>query len=295
MLLQKYFDARKKIINNALDKYLGPEDSYPTELYQAMRYSTLGGGKRLRPILMMATYEMLKGKNDIRSLRTLLPAACAIEMVHTASLIHDDLPFIDNADERRGQPSCHKKFGNAVAILAGDALLTKAFGTMLELSNKKKALVCLNILTKSIATRGMIGGQVVDILVTRKKAKLHMLRDIHIKKTGSLLKASVLIACVLADAEEQQMNALADFAINTGLAYQIIDDILDEVGAGELLQKEPGEDERNEKVTYPILIGLEASQKQALKLLRDARNLIKNMDNNAVLMEFVKMIRDRMP
>ncbi|RLC49106.1 MAG: hypothetical protein DRH57_00705 [Candidatus Cloacimonadota bacterium] len=295
MLLQKYFDVRKKMINQALDKYIGAEDNYPPELYQAMRYSTLDGGKRLRPILMMAVYEMIKGKNNLRSLKVVLPPACALEMVHTASLIHDDLPFIDDSDERRGKPSCHKKFGNAIAILAGDALLTKAFGIMLEPNNKKKAIICLDILTKSIATRGMISGQVVDILVTRKKAKLHMLRDIHIKKTGSLLKAAVLIACVLADAEEQQMNALADFAINIGLAYQIIDDILDEVGANEILQKETGEDERNEKVTYPVLIGLEESQKQAIKLLKDANNLIKNMDNNIVLMEFVKMIRDRMP
>ncbi|MBC8526529.1 MAG: polyprenyl synthetase family protein [Candidatus Cloacimonetes bacterium] len=295
MVLERYFENRREIINRALDRYLPPDDTYPQKIHKAMRYSIFAGGKRLRPIFMIATYEMLLNRRDKRSIQKILPVACAIEMLHTASLIHDDLPFIDNAGERRGKPSCHKKFGNAIAILTGDALITQSFETVLKLRNHKKALSCLEILLNASSTRGMIGGQVVDIISSQKRVKLHVLRDIHLKKTGALLKASEQLACVMANANEQITNALADFALNIGLAYQVIDDILDEVGADELLYKESGEDHRNEKVTYPVLLGIEESKKQALKLIHDASNIIKYMPNNDVLMEILETIRDRIP
>jgi len=296
LLLAKYFEKRRKAVNKALDKYLAPEDTKPTSLHKSMRHTIFAGGKRLRPLLFIATYEMLRGRKDLRAVRKILPVAAALEMVHSASLIHDDLPFIDNADQRRGEISNHKKFGNAIAILAGHALMTKSFETILKISNKDKALKCLQLLIQACSTRGMLGGQVIEITAFQKKrVKLHMLRDIHLKKTGALLKASIQMASVLMESDKQIYNALGDFALNIGLAYQVIDDILDEVGADEILDKPSGEDLRNRKVTYPVLLGVEESKSQAIKLLKDAKNVIKYMPNNEVLIEFVDSIRDRIP
>ncbi|MGC9337656.1 MAG: polyprenyl synthetase family protein [Candidatus Cloacimonadia bacterium] len=295
MLLEKYFDTKRALLNKALDEYLDLEDRYPETLHQAMRYVVLDGGKRLRPVLMIATYEMLIGQKNSQRVQKILPAACSIEFMHAASLVHDDLPFIDNASERRGKPSCHKKFGNAIAILTGDALIAKSFETLMKLSNQKKAMACLEVLVNTVSTRGMIGGEVIDIISSPQRSKLHVLRDIHIKKTGALLKAAEQFACILADASEQTTNALTDFALTLGLAYQIIDDLLDEMGEGELLGKEAGEDRRNEKVTYPLLLGIEESKKQALKMINDSYNIIKHMPNNQVLVEFLESLRDRIP
>jgi geranylgeranyl diphosphate synthase type II len=295
LLLEKYFDTKRDLVNKALGEYLDPEDRYPETLHKAMRYVVLGGGKRLRPILMIATYEMLIGRKNSQRVQKILPAACSIEFLHAASLVHDDLPFIDNANERRGKPSCHKKFGNAIAILTGDALIVKSFETLMKLPNQKKALACMEVLVNSASTRGMIGGEVVDIISSPQRSKLHILRDVHIKKTGALLKAAEQFACILADADEQTTNSLTDFALNLGLAYQVIDDLLDEMGEEELLGKEIGEDRRNEKVTYPLLLGIEESKKQALKLINDSYNIIKHMSNNQVLVEFLESLRDRIP
>jgi geranylgeranyl diphosphate synthase type II len=295
LLIQEYFKSRREILEKALDNYLAPSDEYPSQLHEAMRYSVFNGGKRLRPILFFATYEMLIGRKNVNRLERLLPAACALEMVHAASLIHDDLPSIDNSSERRGMPSCHVKFGEAAAIMAGDALLTKAIEVLTDLKNKKVAIACIQLLTRAISTRGMIGGQAVDILSAKKKININTLRYIHLKKTGSLLQAAVELACIIYDAEENTSITLGNFALNLGLAYQIVDDILDEVGSFEVLGREPGEDSRNKKATYPSLIGLEKSKKIAEKLLRDSYNMVKNMKNNDVLIEFVYMIKERLP
>lgn len=296
MLLAKYFDRRRKAVDKAMDEYLTPEDTKPSSLHKAMRHTIFAGGKRLRPLLFIATYEMLRGRKDLRAVRKILPVAAALEMIHSASLIHDDLPFIDNADTRRGEISSHKKFGNAIAILAGDALITKSFETILKIEDKDKALKCLQLLIQACSTRGMLGGQVIEITAFEKKrVKLHMLRDIHLKKTGTLLRASIQMAAVLMESKKQIYSALGDFALNIGLAYQVIDDILDEVGADEILDKPSGEDLRNRKVTYPVLLGVQESKNQAIKLLKDAKNVIKYMPNNDVLLEFVDSIRDRIP
>jgi len=295
LILDKYFENRRELIDKALMKYLHSDNTKPEILHQAMRYSVLAGGKRLRPILMLATYEMLTNRRDKRAIQPILPVACAVELLHTASLVHDDLTFIDNADERRGKPSCHKKYGNAIAILVGDALMTKAFETVLKIRNSKKAVLCLEELIEAASTRGMIGGQVVDITSSQKRVKLHILRDIHLKKTGALLRSTERCACILANASEQITNALSDFALNIGLAYQVIDDILDEVGADDILEKESGEDQRNEKVTYPTLLGIDESKKQAQKLIHDAQNIIKYIPNNNVLVDIVERINDRIP
>ncbi len=295
MLIQEYFKTRQDLLEKALDIYLPPVSQYPAKLHEALRYSVFSGGKRLRPILFFATYEMLIGRKNINRLERLLPVACAIEFVHTASLIHDDLPSVDNSSERRGQPSCHVKFGEATAILAGDALITKAIEILTDIKNRKISLQCIKILTRSMSTRGMIGGQAVDILSAKKKINVNTLRYIHLKKTGSLLQASMELACAAFGAEENITITLGNFALNIGLAYQIVDDILDEVGNFEILGREPGEDYRNNRATYSNLIGLEKAKKTAEKLLRDSYNLIKNMKNNDILIEFVNMIKDRLP
>jgi len=295
LLVQEYFKTRKNLLEKSLDKHLPPVSQYPSQLHKAMRYAVFSGGKRLRPILFFATYEMLIGRKNINRLERLLPIACAIEFVHTASLIHDDLPSIDNSTERRGKASCHIKYGDATAILAGDALITKAIEILTEIKNKKVSLKCITILTRAMSTRGMIGGQAVDILSAKKKINVNTLRYIHLKKTGALLQAAMELACIANDAEENVTITLGNFALNLGLAYQIVDDILDEVGNFDILGKEPGEDSRNNKATYSNLIGLEKSKKTAEKLLRDAYNLIKNMKNNDILIEFVNMIKDRLP
>ncbi|MCD4795847.1 MAG: polyprenyl synthetase family protein [Candidatus Cloacimonetes bacterium] len=295
MLIQEYFITRSDILEKALAKYLTPSDEITSQLDEAMRYSVFSGGKRLRPILFFATYEMLLERKNINRLERLLPAACALELVHTASLIHDDLPSVDNSEERRGIPSCHVKFGEATAILAGDALITKAVEILTEIKNPRISLDCIRILTKAMSTRGMIGGQAVDILSAKKKININTLRYIHLKKTGALLQAAMELACVIYDAEENISITLGNFALNLGLAYQVVDDILDEVGSFEVLGKEPGQDSRNYKATYPSLLGLEKSKKTAEKLLRDSYNLIKYMKNNDILIEFVNMVKDRLP
>lgn len=295
MLVQEYFNTRKNLVETALDKFLSAEDIKTKQLHEAMRYAVFNGGKRLRPILFFATYEMLIGRKNINRLERLLPAACSLEMIHSASLIHDDLPIIDNSRERRGKPSCHIKFGDATAILAGDALITLAFEILTEIKNRKTALKCIDILTQAVSTRGMIGGQAVDILSAKRKINLNTLRYIHLKKTGALLQASMELACTIYEAEENVTITLGNFALNLGLAYQIVDDILDEVGSFDILGREPGEDSRNNKATYSALMGLEKSKKTAEKLLRDSYNLIKNMKNNDILIEFVNMIKERLP
>lgn len=295
MLIQEYFKTRSDILEKALAEYLTPSDDISSQLHEAMKYSVFSSGKRLRPILFFATYEMLLGRKNINRLERLLPAACALELVHTASLIHDDLPSVDNSEERRGIPSCHVKFGEATAILAGDALITKAVEILTEIKNPRIALDCIRILTRAMSTRGMIGGQAVDILSAKKKININTLRYIHLKKTGALLQAAMELACIIYDAEENVAITLGNFALNLGLAYQVVDDILDEVGSFDVLGKEPGQDSRNYKATYPSLIGLEKSKKTAEKLLRDSYNLIKYMKNNDILIEFVNMVKDRLP
>lgn len=295
LLVQRYFDSRRKLIDEALESYLTPPAEGSDSVYQAMRYAVFSGGKRLRPILLISTYEMLRNRKNIGTLKSLLPCACALEFIHSASLIHDDLPSIDDSNERRGQPSVHKKFGEAVAILAGDALLTKGFEVLTEVKEKKKALACINILARALSTRGMIGGQAVDILAARKRIRINVLKYIHLKKTGALLQASMDMACAMFDAEENVAITLGNYALNLGLAYQIIDDILDDVGAFDFLGKEPYEDQRNRRSTYPSLIGLDKSKKTAEKLLDDSYKLIKSMPNNDILIEFINMIKERLP
>lgn len=295
MLVQEYFKSRTDLLEAGLKDYLTPNDVYPEELHSAINYAVFNGGKRLRPLLFFTTYEVLKGSKNLNRLRRILPAAIAIELVHTASLVHDDLPSMDNSAERRGVPSLHVKYDPATAILVGDALITKAFEVLTDIKNKQHAIKCISILSRALSTRGMIGGQAVDLISANKKININALRYIHMKKTGALLQASMEMACALDDADENLTITMGNFALNLGLAYQIVDDILDEVGTFEVLGKEPGSDARGNKATYPSLIGLEKSKKTAEKLLRDSYNMIKNMPGNEVLIEFINQIKERLP
>ena len=295
MIVYEYLKSRKAYLEKGLEKYLPPAKTYPPRIHEAMRYSVLAGGKRMRPILLFAVYEMLKQRTNLTSLNKLLPAAVALEFVHTASLIHDDLPMMDNSKERRGKPSLHVKYDNATAILAGDALITKAFEILSDINDKSIAVNCVKILGQAISTRGMIGGQTVDLISASKKININTLRYIHLKKTGSLLQAATDMACAFYGADDNLTITLGNYAIKLGLSYQIVDDILDEVGSFDILGKAPGEDSRNMKYTYPTILGLEQAKKTAEKLLRDAYNLIKNMPNNEILVELVDMIKERIP
>lgn len=295
-MLRSYFDSRTKLLDVALKEYLNYEKEQPATLYQAMNYSVFSGGKRLRPVLFFATYEMIKQTNDLEVVRPLLPVAASLEMIHTASLIHDDLPSLDNSNERRGQASCHKKFDPATAILAGDALLTKAFEMLTMYEDKEIAVQLIQIMCNAVSTRGMIGGQTVDVLSSDKQVlQLSVLRYVHTKKTGALLEAAIRLACTCAKVDPALTQTLSIYANNLGLAYQIIDDILDDVGDFETLGKEPFEDVKNSKTTYPTIMGLDKARKMADKLLEDSYKMIKNMKNNENLVEFVNMIKDRLP
>ncbi len=295
MKLEDYFDSRKKYVERGLKKYLEPINMYPEVLYEAMHHAVFSGGKRLRPILFFAAYETLNQNLNVRSLRKVQPVACALELVHAASLIHDDLPSMDNSDIRRNNPSCHKKFGVPAAILAGDALLTMAFEVLTNVKDAKKSVRCVELLSRAVSTRGMIGGQTVDVMTTGIKARLNVLKYIHQKKTGALLQASMSLACEMADAADNTRASLEMYAMNVGLAYQIIDDILDEIGTTDVLGREPGEDARNDKATYAAVLGLEGAKKTAEKIIDDTYKMIKPIPSNEILVSYLSYVKDRVP
>lgn len=243
-------------IDSALDMYLAEKENPQSVIYKAMRYSVFAGGKRLRPILMTEVCRMCGG--DVKSV---MPFACAMEMIHTYSLIHDDLPAMDNDDLRRGQPTNHIKFGEATAILAGDALLNKAFETAAEFGkNTPNAMLAMEILAKSSGTEGMIGGQIVDIESEGADIDIERLKYIHLLKTGAIIRSSCVIGAVAANADEAAVAAVDEFASNLGVAFQIRDDILDVTGDEKSLGKPVGSDEKSAKNTYVKLMGLEKSK-----------------------------------
>lgn len=254
---------RGTLINQALENYLQTEEIYPPVIHQAMRYSIFAGGKRLRPILVLAAAEVVSNRPD-----RALPAAVALEFIHTYSLIHDDLPAMDNDDLRRGRPTCHKVYGEAVAILAGDALLTQAFEVLSDTAfpDGPESTIVLQVIreiAQAAGTLGMIGGQVVDLASEGQQIDLPTLTYIHQHKTGALIRAAVRSGALLGGASADELLALTGYAEAFGLAFQIADDILDVVGNEAVLGKPVGSDARNEKSTFPNLFGLERSQEMA--------------------------------
>ncbi len=250
------FEKLIQIVNNALDDYLGISEGPGSDIYKAMKYSLMAGGKRLRPVLALAVCDLLDGNRNI-----VLPYACAIEMIHTYSLIHDDLPAMDNDDYRRGIPTNHKVFGEAIAILAGDALLNKAFELMLsstlESEEKLKERVrAMHIIAASSGTEGMIRGQMVDMESEGVQIPAETLEYMHRCKTGALIKAPILSSAVLCGASEEELEQLRIYAENIGLAFQIKDDIMDVESSMELMGKAAGSDAASGKSTYVTLYGL---------------------------------------
>jgi geranylgeranyl diphosphate synthase type II len=266
--LKSYLASRQKLIDRALDRYLPNEATPPTTIHKAMRYSLFAGGKRLRPILCLAAAETCAGKID-----SALPVACALECIHTYSLVHDDLPSMDNDDFRRGRPTCHKVFGDGIAVLAGDALLTIAFEIV---SHAKPApRYDTSMLLREIATAAgserLIAGQVADLEAEGKNTNRSQLRYIHENKTAAILTTSVRLGAMSANAKPKQLNAITRFGRALGLAFQIIDDILDVTQTSEKLGKSAGKDIAAKKATYPAVVGLDASRLEAGRLTRQAR------------------------
>ncbi len=279
--LGTYLDTRKKIIDEALERYIPGEDNYPPVIFKALRYSLFAGGKRIRPILCLASAEAVGG--DIGSI---LPAACALELIHTYSLIHDDLPAMDDDDYRRGRLTSHKVFGENIAILAGDALLTEAFHLMsdrglMEKIAPEKLVSLINDVAGAAGCFGMVGGQVVDVQSEGEAVDTEVLNFIHTRKTGAMIAAAVKAGAVLANAGEVELNALTAYGRNIGLAFQIADDILNVEGDQKLMGKETGSDTKRGKVTYPALVGMDASRKKAGELVADALSAITNFDHRA--------------
>ena len=272
--LARYLEERRLQVDEALGRYLPVAGDHPKEIHEAVRYSVFAGGKRLRPILVLAAAEAAEALVE-----DALPAAAAVEMIHTYSLIHDDLPAMDDDDFRRGRPTCHKVYGEALAILAGDALLTQAF---ILLSGEPPAMAAapvarlrvINEIAQAAGSKGMVGGQVVDILQEDREVDLATLLYLHTHKTGSLIRACLRVGGIVASAGREQMEALTRYGDRIGLAFQIVDDILDLEGSLEALGKRAGSDLRKKKATFPSLLGLEESRQRARSLVGEAKHTL---------------------
>jgi geranylgeranyl diphosphate synthase, type II len=293
--LKQYIKERCELIDSRLMMAMPSETELPFSLHKSMRYSTFAGGKRLRPILLLAACEAVGGE-----INTALPAACAMEMIHTYSLIHDDLPAMDNDDFRRGNPTNHKVFGDAIAVLAGDALLTQAFillSSPFFASNvpNDRILAVIHEIASAAGSRGMVGGQVVDMESEGKKdLDLPTVQYIHTHKTGALIKASVKSGALLGGADDRQLSSITRFGEVIGLAFQIADDILDIEGTTEELGKNAGSDQARGKATYPSVIGIEESRKRAAELLDMAIDSLDSFGEKAdPLREIARFIIER--
>jgi geranylgeranyl diphosphate synthase type II len=272
-------------VDLALDAALPPESAWPQTIHRAVRYSLFAGGKRVRPLLVLAAGEAVGGAEA-----ELLPLACAVEMIHTYSLIHDDLPAMDNDDLRRGKPTSHKVFGEAIAILAGDALLTRAFHLMTEVPNDwngdrlRRRLEATAVLGEAAGTSGLIGGQVMDLESEGQDISADSLERLHRAKTGALLAACVRGGAILGGASAEQRGRLDRYARATGLAFQIVDDVLDATEGAERLGKTAGKDAAQQKATYVRIHGLERARAMAGGLLREALAALEPFGEGAALL-----------
>ncbi len=267
-MLKDTLEQGRLATDEALERLLPPAAQYPSSIHQAMRHSVFAGGKRLRPILCLETARMVAGCVPLG----VEELGAALEMLHTYSLIHDDLPALDNDDLRRGRPTCHKVFGEAIAILAGDALQTQAYEVLARLQCDAEARVAIiaEIAHATGTIDGMIGGQVMDLEAEHTRPDAKTLEYIHRSKTGALLTVSVIAGGIYGGADAAQVQNLRDFGMNIGLAFQIVDDVLDVTQTSEQLGKTAGKDTASEKVTYPALFGIEASLKKADELIARA-------------------------
>lgn len=272
MDIEKYLAQKASVIDKALREFLPSSENYPPVIHEAMLYSSMAPGKRIRPVLLLAAVAAVGGREE-----DAMAFACAIELIHTYSLIHDDLPAMDDSDYRRGKPSSHKAFNEAFAVLAGDALLTHAFYLMSKPSvciDPKAQLAVTHDIAHAIGTFGLIGGQVVDIQSENIEIDIPIMEYIHTHKTGALIRVAVKAGGVLGGGKEEEIAALVRYADKVGLAFQIIDDILDEEGDRELTGKPVGGDKASNKSTYPAMYGINESKARAKVLIQDAITLL---------------------
>jgi geranylgeranyl diphosphate synthase type II len=297
MDLQRYIDTRRGLVDAALKKYLPAEKGALAEHVKAMRYSLFAGGKRVRPILCLAAAESVKDFNDVYPAAVML-AACALECIHTYSLIHDDLPAMDDDDLRRGKPTNHVVFGEAAAILAGDSLLTYAFellsGDTSESVSAQDRLTIISLISKAVGPEGMVGGQFLDLTHEGKEIEYDKLREIHSRKTGALITAAVQTGALLGGSSAEQFQALTQYGIQIGLAFQIIDDLLNVEGTEEQLGKAAGSDAAKNKATYPAMFGVDKTRQKAREAIENALAVLDGFDERAArLRELAQYIISR--
>ena len=277
--LGAYMKQRTDAVDAALERLLPAETLRPETLHKAMRYSIFAGGKRLRPVLVIAGAEAVGGTAE-----QVMPTACAMELIHTYSLVHDDLPAMDNDDFRRGVPTNHKVFGEAMAILAGDALLTLAFRLVADNAATSAPAALREVVTDiadAAGHRGMVAGQVADLEAEGRQVGAEVVDYIHAHKTGALIRASLRAGAMLCGADAAQVAALSVAGANLGLAFQIVDDVLDVVSSTEELGKTAGKDQIQQKATYPAIHGIEASRARAAFLIRDAEQALRPLGPRA--------------
>ena len=289
-----YVEEKKRLVDARLDRCLPSDQTTPGRLHQAMRYSVFAGGKRIRPILALASAEAVSC-----SLERVLPLACALELLHAYSLIHDDLPAMDDDDFRRGQPTCHKVYGEGIAILAGNGLMARAFGLLAESeaskSSPERVLEVIRRLSRAMGSEGgVIGGQAVDLATEGRPFSADDLDYIHRSKTGALIRAAVTCPAVLCGVPDESLTALDHFGQRVGLAFQIVDDVLDVVGSREELGKTSGKDTADGKATYPALYGVEESRRTAERLVEEAVDYLEPFGTRAeALIELARFISIR--
>jgi geranylgeranyl diphosphate synthase type II len=271
---------RRGRVDEALERWLSPQEDRPPKVHEAMRYSVFAGGKRLRPILALLACEAAGGNSE-----DAMPAAAALEMIHTYSLIHDDLPAMDDDDYRRGRQTCHRVYGEAMAILAGDALLTQAFRVLADAGSSRvrpdDRLRIIAEIAEAAGSRGMVGGQAMDILAEGREIDRETLHYLHTHKTGALIRASLRVGAIAGGASEEQLEAVTGYGERVGLAFQIVDDILDIEGSSAEMGKSAGSDLRRKKATYPAVMGLEESRRQAARLLAEAKDALQPLGRKA--------------
>lgn len=278
MDLKAYLRDKRALVEEALKSVFPEPQGFAADVVRAMTYSLFAGGKRLRPILCIGGAEAV-GKEG----RTILPFACSLELIHTYSLIHDDLPVMDNDDLRRGKPTSHKVFGEAVALLAGDGLLTEAFRLMAGTSgvDPRALLKVIRLVGSAAGYQGMVGGQVVDIQSEGKSVDPSLVNFIHSHKTGALIHASVTSGAILGEGTEEQVNAISSYGEKIGLAFQIADDILDVEGDSKTMGKGVGGDARKKKITFPAAVGLQKAKEIQGRLVEEAVGALKTFDEKA--------------
>jgi geranylgeranyl diphosphate synthase type II len=281
---------RRQAVETALERWLPIQDVVPPKIHEAMRYSVFAGGKRLRPVLALLACEAVGGKPE-----DALPVAAALEMIHTYSLIHDDLPAMDDDDYRRGRPTCHKVYGEAIAILAGDALLTQAFLVLADPAALAipacRRLQIVAEIAEAAGSQGMVGGQAMDILAEGQAIAQATLLYLHTHKTGALIRASIRAGGLAGGATAGSLEALTCYGERVGLAFQIVDDILDIEGSTAEMGKTAGSDVRRKKATYPAVVGLEVSRQEAARLLQEGKDALRPLGEQgralAALADFV--------